>query len=144
VQRSGSFCGLPALVGSRTLPARTSSNKSDELSISEDPEAQLRRYGKDFGRGGYTFDTTKWFGSVPRVKARTCKQRNMEELVELAVLNERLAGELQPWEARNRLEYLRLYRKNWEAIYDYITETEVTATLAVIEEANRKAGGVSF
>ena len=65
----------------------------------------------------------------------------MEELVELAVLNERLAGELQPWEARNRLEYLRLYRKNWEAIYDYITETEVTATLAVIEDANRKAGG---
>eukprot|EP00798_Chlamydomonas_sp_ICE-L_P009852 gene9852-7741_t len=54
------------------------------------------------------------------------------------IVNERLSGELQPWEVRNRLEHIRLFNGNWEAIYDYVTKSEVIATLAAIEEASRK------
>eukprot|EP00798_Chlamydomonas_sp_ICE-L_P016142 gene16142-22298_t len=92
-----------------------------------------------------------WMRDVPRVRVRTDEMRKKAELIlvltvvisvpfqiELAVVNERLSGELQPWEVRNRLEHIRLFNGNWGAIYDHITKSEVTATLAVIEEASRK------
>jgi chlorophyllide a oxygenase len=59
----------------------------------------------------------------------------MNEMLDLAVLNERLAGNLEPWEARAKLEYLKMRKQNWELAYEYITRAEVTATLAIIEEA---------
>ena len=65
----------------------------------------------------------------------------MNEMLDLAVLNERLAGRLEPWEARSRLEYLKMRKKNWSLAYDYISKQEVTATLSVIEDAYRR---VSF
>ncbi len=61
-------------------------------------------------------------------------------VLDLAVLNERLAGRLEPWEARSKLEYLKMRRKHWEFAYEYVTKAEVTATLAVIEEAYVKVG----
>ncbi|GFH08461.1 rieske domain-containing protein [Haematococcus lacustris] len=68
---------------------------------------------------------------------RSVEDRKLDDLLELVVLNERISGRLPPWEARQRLEYLKLRRRNWEAIYHYITETDTVATLAMIEEANR-------
>ena len=62
----------------------------------------------------------------------------MNEMLDLAVLNERLAGRLEPWEARSRLEYLKMRKKYWSLAYDYISKQEVTATLSVIEDAYRR------
>lgn len=76
--------------------------------------------------------------AVPRVRVRSADSRRREELLELAVLNERLAG-ANPVEVRKRLEHLRRKTRNWEFIYNYITKEEATATLAAIEAANLKA-----
>lgn len=100
-----------------------------------DPEAKLRRYGAFFGK---TFKLPAWLDEVPRVRVRTIAQRQKDDLVELAVLNERLHGEINPWEARSRLELLRKKRKNWEHIYNYVTKADAAATLALIEEANEQ------
>ncbi len=72
------------------------------------------------------------------MRVRSAEDRKLEELLELVVLNERLHGSRPAWEVRNRLEYLKLRRRNWEAIYHYITETDAAATLQLIEEANLK------
>ncbi|GLI60511.1 hypothetical protein VaNZ11_002675 [Volvox africanus] len=102
----------------------------------EDPEAKFRRYGKNFG--GIHKLNLDWLEAVPRVRIRTKDSRQLDELLELAVLNERLAGRLEPWQARQKLEYLRKRRKNWERIFEYVTKQDAAATLAMIEEANRK------
>ncbi|KXZ55126.1 hypothetical protein GPECTOR_3g278 [Gonium pectorale] len=102
----------------------------------EDPEQKFRRYGKHFG--GIHKLNLDWLEAVPRVRVRTKDSRQLDELLELAVLNERLAGRLEPWQARQKLEYLRKRRKNWERIFDYVTKQDAAATLAMIEEANRK------
>ncbi|GLC43434.1 hypothetical protein PLESTB_001556900 [Pleodorina starrii] len=104
--------------------------------IVEDPEAKFRRYGKHFG--GIHKLNLDWLEAVPRVRVRTKDTRQLDELLELAVLNERLAGRLEPWQARQKLEYLRKRRKNWERIFEYVTKQDAAATLAMIEEANRK------
>lgn len=101
-----------------------------------DPEAKFRRYGKHFG-GGYKL-TADWLKDVPRVRVRTSTARQQDELLELAVLNERLAGKIEPWQARQRLEYLKMRRKNWEQVYNYVTRTDAAATLSMIEEASQK------
>lgn len=100
-----------------------------------DPEAKYRRYGKHFG-GRFKLDMQEWVRAAPRVRVRTTAQRQVEDLLELAVVNERLAGRLEPWEARARLEYIKRRRRNWEAIYDYVTARDVEVTLDLIEEAN--------
>lgn len=70
---------------------------------------------------------------------RSSQNRAHQQLVDLAVLNERLAGgNGYPWEARKRLEYLQSRRQQWEAVYEYITKTDAAATLASIEEAFQK------
>jgi hypothetical protein len=120
---------------------RLGASDSDEASTSgqpallRDPEAKLRSYGAFFGK---TFKLPTWLDGVPRVRVRTIAQRARNDLVELAVLNERLHGEINPWEARNRLELLRKKRKNWEHIYNYVTKADAAATLALIEEANEQ------
>ncbi|KAG2493055.1 hypothetical protein HYH03_008718 [Edaphochlamys debaryana] len=101
----------------------------------EDPEAKYSRYGKHFG--GLHKLNLDWLDNVPRVRVRTNDSRQLDELLELAVLNERLSGRLQPWQARQKLDYLRKRRKNWERIFEYVTKTDASATLAMIEEANR-------
>ncbi|PNW88760.1 hypothetical protein CHLRE_01g043350v5 [Chlamydomonas reinhardtii] len=104
--------------------------------IVEDPESKFRRYGKHFG--GIHKLSMDWLDSVPRVRVRTKDSRQLDDMLELAVLNERLAGRLEPWQARQKLEYLRKRRKNWERIFEYVTRQDAAATLAMIEEANRK------
>ena len=101
----------------------------------EDPQARFQRYGKNFGGHKLSMD---WLESVPRVRVRSTGTRQLDELVELAVLNERLAGHLEPWQARRKLEYLRKERRNWERIFEYVTKQDAAATLTVIEEASRK------
>ena len=72
---------------------------------------------------------------------RSSQDRAHQQLVDLAVLNERLAGDAgHPIEARKRLEYLRSRRLEWESVYEYITKTDAAATLASIEEAYKKVG----
>jgi chlorophyllide a oxygenase len=75
---------------------------------------------------------------------RTIAKRQMDDLVELAVLNERLSGEHEPWEARNRLEMIRTRRKNWEHIFNYVTKQEAAATLEIIEAANEQVRSLSL
>jgi chlorophyllide a oxygenase len=108
---------------------------SDQPVLLRDPEARLRSYGAFFGK---TFKLPAWLDEVPRVRVRTISQRAQDDLVDLVVLNERLSGETNPWEARTRLELLRKKRKNWEHIYNYVTKADAAATLALIEEANEQ------
>jgi chlorophyllide a oxygenase len=103
--------------------------------LASDPEAPLRRYGSFFGKN---FQLPSWLDEAPRVRVRTIAQRQVNDLVELAVLNERLSGETEPWEARNRLELLRKKRRNWEHIYNYVTKADAALTLELIEEANQQ------
>lgn len=100
-----------------------------------DPEAALRRYGRWFGK---VFQLPAWVDEAPRVRVRTISQRANDSLVDLAVLNERLAGAPSPWEARHRLELLRTRRRNWEHIVEYVTQAEAAATLDLIEEAAQR------
>lgn len=103
-----------------------------------DPEAMFRRYGPKFGSNYKIDGPFDWIKSAPRIRHRTSEDRKLEELLEVAVLNARLSGEMPAHEARQRLEYLKLRRKNWEAIYHFISETDAVATLELIEEANRR------
>lgn len=41
---------------------------------------------------------------------------------------------------RQRLEYLKKRRRNWELVYQYVTKEDAECTLEKIEEANRKVG----
>ncbi|KAF8065639.1 hypothetical protein HT031_003240 [Scenedesmus sp. PABB004] len=104
--------------------------------LGRDPEASLRSYGRLFGQ---VFKLPAWIDEAPRVRVRTIARRQMDDLVELAVLNERLSGVHEPWDARNRLELLRTRRKNWEHIYDYVTRQDAAATLELIETAAQQA-----
>eukprot|EP00877_Chromochloris_zofingiensis_P006369 jgi/Chrzof1/1986/Cz10g28270.t1_CAO1[v5.2] len=81
----------------------------------------------------------EWMDAAPRVRVRKAAQRPVNDILELAVLNERLAGSATPWEARQKLEYLKMRRRNWERIYEYVIKQDAAATLAVIEEASDKA-----
>ncbi|KAF5831455.1 hypothetical protein DUNSADRAFT_13130 [Dunaliella salina] len=107
----------------------------------EDPEKTygMRRIG---GRKSHTISTRNtpmaWLQNMPSIWTRnTLESRKHDELLELVVLNERLAGR-ESWEARRRLEYLKKRRSNWEAIYNYITTSDAAATLELVEEANHR------
>lgn len=102
-----------------------------------DPEAKLRRYGRHFGQN-FKINMEEWMDAAPRVRVRKAAQRPVNDILELAVLNERLAGSATPWEARQKLEYLKMRRRNWERIYEYVIKQDAAATLAVIEEASDK------
>lgn len=53
------------------------------------------------------------------------------------MVNERLeSGNDQAYKSRQRLEYLRKRRKNWQLIYETITETDAAATLELIEQVH--------
>ena len=101
-------------------------------SIGPDPEARFGRFGRHFGGRFWLSDLVE---SAPRVRVRTSASRARAELLELAVLNERLAGTTEPWEARARLEVLRNRRRAWDAVYDLVNASDAAATLEVIEEA---------
>ena len=122
----------------QTVTTPTSTGSITEAFPSGDPEAKFKRYGKWFG-GGYRWHAD-WLQDVPRVRVRTSETRKMNEMLDLAVLNERLAGRMDAWEARSRLEYMKMRKKEWSLAYEYITQSEVTATLEVIEAAYRKVG----
>eukprot|EP00803_Ostreobium_quekettii_P003076 evm.model.scf_491EXC.1 EVM.evm.TU.scf_491EXC.1 scf_491EXC:6794-10890(-) len=77
-----------------------------------------------------------WLRDAPQIRVRSAEQRSQEQLADLAVLNERLAGRPDPTQARRKLEYLKMRRQNWEQIYNHITRQDAVATLRSIEEAN--------
>eukprot|EP00803_Ostreobium_quekettii_P011564 evm.model.scf_130EXC.7 EVM.evm.TU.scf_130EXC.7 scf_130EXC:107232-111908(-) len=79
-----------------------------------------------------------WLRDAPQIRVRSAEQRSQEQLADLAVLNERLAGGPDPTQARRKLEYLKKRRENWEMIYEYITKRDAVATLESIEEASEK------
>lgn len=68
-----------------------------------DPEAKFRRYGKFFG-GNYWF-ARDFLDSAPRVRFRKSVDRGVDQLSELAILNERLAGG-KSWEIRRKVGIL--------------------------------------
>lgn len=84
------------------------------------------------------FKGANWLKDAPQIRVRSAEQRSQDQLAELAVLNERLAGETEPWQIRRKVEYLKLRRQNWERIYNHITKQDAIATLRSIEEANKK------
>jgi nitrite reductase/ring-hydroxylating ferredoxin subunit len=61
----------------------------------------------------------------------------MEQLADLAVVNERLAGGDAP-AARARVEFLRGRRSLWAAVYDTLTRADAAATLESIEDATAR------
>lgn len=84
-----------------------------------------------------------WLGSVPRVRVRLSSDRPMQQLAELAVLNERLDGK-RPWEARQKLDYFQKSKATWKAICQSIVDEDAIATLEKIEEAQRKVYSYPF
>jgi hypothetical protein len=141
-QRSALGQREPFCSRSRPLPRNVAchARKDDEQPEKQelpsfDPEAKLRRYGKSFGK---VFKIDSWLESVPRVRVRTSDKRQQDVLVDLAVLNERLAGHVAPWEARRRLDYLKQQRRTWEHVYNYVTKQDAATTLELIEEAHAK------
>lgn len=109
-----------------------------------DPDEPLRRYGSLFGKS-YTIESPmSWIEEAPRVRVRSVEDRKLDELLELAVVNERLSGAtgMKPWQVRARLEHIKLRRRNWEAIYHYITQTDAVATLGLIEELNARVSRI--
>ena len=115
---------------------RCRTNASDNDALIADPEAKFKRYGAHFG-AKYNIDINELMGTVPRVRMRQSTDRQKSQLADLALVNERLAGN-DSWEIRQKLEHLKSKRKNWEFIYEYVTKLDATATLARIEEANMK------
>lgn len=99
-----------------------------------DPEARFRRYGADFGKS-YFIELVM---GVTSMRVQRVRDRQADQLADLAVLNERLAGSPQPWAARHRLEYLKHQREQWEGVVEYLTRTDAAATMATIEAASIK------
>eukprot|EP00878_Enallax_costatus_P034149 GHUV01037799.1.p1 GENE.GHUV01037799.1~~GHUV01037799.1.p1 ORF type:complete len:175 (-),score=15.71 GHUV01037799.1:75-599(-) len=132
--RSGPLGSRRQCASRRATRAAARDGVTQSLGL-KDPEAPLRQYGRWFGK---VFQLPSWIDEAPRVRVRTIARRQMDDLVELAVLNERLSGAHDPWEARNRLEVIRQRRKNWEHIFNHITKQEAAATLDMIEEANEQ------
>jgi len=141
------FSSEPANLAARGTLPRTRVIKDAEPQPRvdyEDPEKTfgLRRLGnKAFGKSHTVSPRNTISSWVTSIWTRnTLESRKHDELLELVVLNERLAGRMPAWEARRRLEYLKKRRSNWEAIYNYITTSDAAATLELVEEANRKVG----
>ena len=97
----------------------------------------MNRYGRNFGKR-YLIDVVD---AAPRIRVRRAHDRARDQLADLAVLNERLAhqgDEIEVTQVRQRVEYLKRRRRNWELVYQYVTKEDALCTLAAIEEANKK------
>jgi hypothetical protein len=103
-----------------------------------DPEANFRRYGKDFGKRGYVIKEENWMHTAPQVRVRGANDRASDQMGELAVLNERLAGQ-EAWEIRKRVEYLKRKRTAWKGVYEYTCKQDVAMTLGALEDAMNQA-----
>ena len=66
--------------------------------------------------------------------------KQLEQLADLAVVNERLAGGSGP-QARARVDFLRGRRRLWARVYDVVTRSDVGATLDAIERATGEVRG---
>jgi hypothetical protein len=71
---------------------------------------------------------------APQVRVRMPCDRGKEQLGELTVLNERLAGH-QAWQARKRVEYLKGKRQAWESVYEVACKHDTSMTLNSLETA---------
>lgn len=105
--------------------------------LKRDPQAKFRQYGDSYGGTYIVPDIADWVNGAPRVRLRRPVDRQREQLADLAVLNDRLAGRAG-WQIRRRVEFLRTRRRNWEQIYKQLASNDTATTLAMIEEANRK------
>ena len=114
------------------------SGSQSTRSLKRDPQAKFPQYGEAYG-GTYVVpsDIADWVNGAPRVRLRRPVDRQREQLADLAVLNDRLAGRAG-WQIRRRVEFLRTRRRNWEQIYKQLASNDTATTLAMIEEANRK------
>ena len=70
---------------------RVASHGSDSVET-EDPEAKYKRYGP---WSGQSFKLPSFWSESPRVRVRTNDSRARDDLLEIAMLNERLSGELE-------------------------------------------------
>ena len=72
------------------------------------------------------------------------RDRRVDQLAELVVLNEKLADWEQEqtenrWiDCRTKVEFLKTKKKNWEAVYDSISSHETEATLRDVESLETK------
>ncbi len=127
-QRSSSALGGPPAGSQRTCTA---------AALNSDPEAKFRQYGEHYGGSHTVPDLSDWMHGAPRVRLRRPVDRQRAQLADLAVLNDRLAGRAG-WQIRQRVEFLRTRRRNWEQIYQQLACNDTATTLAMIEEANWK------
>jgi chlorophyllide a oxygenase len=96
------------------------------------------KYGRFFGKKYMFQDVVE---SAPRVRVRQARDRAKDQLADLAVLNSRLAGddEARVIQTRQKLDYLKNQRHNWELVFQMITTQDAQCTLDLIEEASAKA-----
>ena len=102
------------------------------------PLPRPHRYGRDFGKQFLLQDVVD---SAPRIRVRRAQDRALDQLADLVVLNERLSqtvADVDATAARQRIEYLKRRRRNWEMVYQYVTTEDALCTLEAIEEANVK------
>lgn len=76
-----------------------------------------------------------WFGAAPQVRVRLANDRAKQQLGELALLNESLMGQVEPWKIRRKVEYLKSKRQAWEGVYNAACRQEVSLTVAHLESA---------
>jgi hypothetical protein len=60
-------------------------------------------------------------------------EKQLAAFLELAVLNERLSGNISPWEARIKMDALKRQRSAWAFVYERVTASNKVASLAEIE-----------
>lgn len=101
----------------------------------EDPETRVRRYGKESGKTYSRRESDDWLHSAPQVRVRQTADRAIDQIGELAALNERLLGNNEAWIIRKRVEYLKKKRAAWEGVYDTACKNDAALTLDALEKA---------
>ncbi|KAK9803468.1 hypothetical protein WJX73_005184 [Symbiochloris irregularis] len=131
---------LASTSGRPHVPARKAVQDCTWLRVQCSGDKQTAQNGEQppVKRPRYRRPWERWWGGAPRVRVRKLDDRQREQLAELAILNERLAGNQSP-AARRRIEWLKHRRKEWELIYHYVSKRDAAVSLALIEEANRQA-----
>jgi hypothetical protein len=117
--------GLGKLRPQRLRPARA---------LSSDSEAWFRRYGREFRRSSFMQDLSQWIEQAPKLRVRQAGDRGKEQIGDLAVLNELLAGQ-QAWQIRKKVEYLKKKRAAWEGVYKAACKHDTALTLASLEKS---------
>lgn len=88
-------------------------------------------------------DLVGWMSFATQIRPPQAEGRGKDQIGELAVLNERLAGQ-ESWQIRKRVDYLKSKRQAWAGIVNSVVQEDVALTLSSIEQALLEVRLVSF